>query len=76
MFQGFFSSYVFEYAGLIIRWLTLYIVDTSKGNEPKSFSEVKNKYKGITADSVAYDFGNKLIGTVFILVICYILVNL
>jgi hypothetical protein len=75
MFQWIIGALLFEYTGLFIRWLAMYLFDSLKGKEPQSFNSLRNKYRGISADSVAYDFGNKLIGTAFILIICYLLIN-
>jgi len=67
MFQWLINALLFEYTGIFIRWLVLYVIDSLKGEEPKSFNEVKNKYKRLSADSVAYAFGNNLIGTAFLM---------
>ncbi|ARS35819.1 hypothetical protein [Pontibacter actiniarum] len=69
MIQAIFGGIFLEHIGLLVRWLILCIIDTVRGKEPKSFKTIKNKYRGITADSVAYGFGNKVIGTVFLLVV-------
>ncbi|GAB3532990.1 hypothetical protein GCM10027443_17600 [Pontibacter brevis] len=72
MLQAIFGAVFLELIGLLVRWVTLYIIDTVRGKEPKSFKTIRIKYKGITANNVAYDFGNKVIGTAFLLVVIWI----
>lgn len=69
MFEAIFSGIVFEYLGLFLRWVTLSIVDIVKGRKPRSFNSLKNKYRRLSADSIAYDFGNRLYGIAFLLAI-------
>jgi hypothetical protein len=69
MFQAIFSGIFLEYIGLFIRWIILYIVNSLMRKEQKSFNTIKNKYRKIDADSVAYSFGNKIIGIAFLLAI-------
>ena len=76
MIQAFFGGILFEYIGLFTRWLVLYVIDSFNGKKPKNFRLIKNKYKDLSADSVAYDFGNKIYGMAFTLTIVLIILKL
>ncbi len=69
MFQAIFSGFFIEFTGLFVRWIIIFIVDTMKGEEPKSFNAIKNMYREINADSVAYSLGNKIVGIAFLLAV-------
>ena len=76
MFQAIFGGLFFEYIGLWVRWVTLFVVDTAKGRQPKTFKAIKNKYRGITADSLAYDVGNRIIGIAFVLAVVWLILRI
>ena len=69
MLQAIFGGILLKYLGLFIRWVALCIIDFLRGRKLKSFKAIKNKYTDITADSLAYDFGNKLIGIAFLMAV-------
>ncbi|MBF9252372.1 hypothetical protein I2I11_03615 [Pontibacter sp. 172403-2] len=76
MFQAIFGGIFFGYIGLSVQWVTLFVIDTVKGREPKSFKAIKNKYCGITADSIAYGVGNNIIGMAFVLAVVWLILRI
>lgn len=76
MFQALFSGLLLEFIGIFIRWVTLYLIYSLKGKEPKSFNFIKNRYRELSADSVAYNFGNRIIGITFIMAVILIILEL